>query len=281
VNYLRKSKGSPYWKVLFQYPAALHAEHGKSKLINLKTENRPLALAKAEPLIREHLMLLENARAAAAGREPDYTHINARRGPKPTPETVEAVVKATRRRSTPEEAARAQEKDNQFFLKRWITVRKIETYNAKEARDTWDVFRFVTGDKPLAECGRDDGIKLVIQLLSTGMSEGSARKKIGHLSAAANLAIDEGYIRFNPFARLVYTGLLGATPPKAPKQRRVTKTKAAPGTRTGMSYLRANIPARLADDLDTLTSRTGRLKQDLIAEALELLCAAYGKALGR
>ena len=65
---------------------------------------------------------------------------------------------------------------------------------------------------------RDDGRKLVAHFEAQGLKSASIRKKIGWLTAAVNLAIHEGRLKFNPFASIV--------PKRDDKQRRLPLNEA-------------------------------------------------------
>jgi site-specific recombinase XerC len=73
-------------------------------------------------------------------------------------------------------------------------------------------------DTPLKDADRDDGRKLVAYFEAQGLKSASIRKKIGWLTAAVNLAINEGRLKFNPFASIV--------PKRDDKQRRLPLNEA-------------------------------------------------------
>ena len=54
----------------------------------------------------------------------------------------------------------------------------------------------------VSRCSRDDGRKLVEILKGKGNKTQTISKKVGHLRAAVNLAIDEGKLQFNPFSKM-------------------------------------------------------------------------------
>ena len=61
------------------------------------------------------------------------------------------------------------------------------------------------GNKPLGECTREDGRKLVKALQARGNKPQTIAKKVGHLRAAVNLAIDDPHssLKHNPFSKVV------------------------------------------------------------------------------
>jgi integrase len=73
----------------------------------------------------------------------------------------------------------------------------------REARDMWALFKSLTKGKALKDCDRDDGRLLIERFDAQGLKSATMKKKIGWLSAAVNLAIKEGRLKFNPFAGIV------------------------------------------------------------------------------
>jgi integrase len=102
------------------------------------------------------------------------------------------------------EGARAKPKtDDDKVLETYIEHRKITGYIEREARDVWALFKTLTDGKPLKDCDRDDGRKLVAHFEAQGLKSATIEKKIAWLNAAVNLAIKEGRLKFNPFASIV------------------------------------------------------------------------------
>ena len=100
--------------------------------------------------------------------------------------------------------ARAKPKtDDDKVLETYIEHRKITGYIEREARDVWALFKALTDGKPLKDCDRDDGRKLVAHFEAKGLKSATIEKKIAWLNAAVNLAIREGRLKFNPFASIV------------------------------------------------------------------------------
>lgn len=85
----------------------------------------------------------------------------------------------------------------------WIEHRGKVDYIADEAREVWRLFKEITGRKRLATCTRDDGRALARKLRESGNKSQTVAKKISHLRAAVNMAIDEGKLKFNPFSNVV------------------------------------------------------------------------------
>ena len=100
--------------------------------------------------------------------------------------------------------ARAKPKtDDDKVLETYIEHRKITGYIEREARNVWALFKTLTDGKPLKDCDRDDGRKLVAHFEAQGLKSATIEKKIAWLNAAVNLAIKEGRLKFNPFASIV------------------------------------------------------------------------------
>lgn len=80
--------------------------------------------------------------------------------------------------------------------------RGVHGYYRREAEATWKLFRQLTNGKPLKDCDRNDGRKLVAHFLSEGMEPPTIQKRIGWLVSAVNYAIKEGKgnLTLNPFS---------------------------------------------------------------------------------
>jgi integrase len=87
------------------------------------------------------------------------------------------------------------------ILETYIKHAGLTGYYEREARNVWATFKSLTNGKPLKDCDRDDGRLLVEHF--AGLKSASMRKKIGWLTAACNLAIKEGKLKFNPFSGIV------------------------------------------------------------------------------
>ena len=66
----------------------------------------------------------------------------------------------------------------------------------------WELYKSLVG-KPLKDATRDDGRKVVAHYEGQGRKSATIQKKIGWLTAAVNLAINEGRLKFNPFSSIV------------------------------------------------------------------------------
>ena len=95
----------------------------------------------------------------------------------------------------------ARNSDDGIF-ETYLKHAKVTGYFEREARAIWALFRSLC-DKPLKECTRDDGRKLVAHFEAQELKSATIRKKIGWLTAAVNLAIKEGRLTFNPFSAVV------------------------------------------------------------------------------
>jgi len=98
--------------------------------------------------------------------------------------------------------------DDSAILERYISHggRRHAGLNAKAAHSvesTWQLFRSLIGDKPLAKCTRDDGRALVAALEAKGLKSATVQRQIKPLAACVNMAIDEGkFSGVNPFVRV-------------------------------------------------------------------------------
>jgi len=90
------------------------------------------------------------------------------------------------------------------ILETYLKHRNITGYIEREARAMWELFKSLTNNKPLKDCTRDDGRKLVTHLEAQGLKSKTIEKKIAWLNAAVNLAISEGQHKsINPFSAIV------------------------------------------------------------------------------
>jgi integrase len=153
------------------------------------------------------------------------------------------------------EKARGKPKtDDDKVLETYIEHRKITGYIEREARDVWALFKTLTDGKPLKDCDRDDGRKLVTHFEAQGLKSATIEKKIAWLNAAVNLAIREGRLKFNPFASIV------------PRVR--DKTRRLPLADADMKAIKRNL-ARL-DGADQLLVRMLASTGMRLSEAFEI-----------
>lgn len=104
------------------------------------------------------------------------------------------------------------------ILETYLKHANITGQFEREARNVWALYKTLTDSKPLKEADRDDGRKLVTHFEGEGLKSATIAKKVGWLTAACNLAIKEGRLKFNPFASIV--------PKRDDKQRRLPLTDA-------------------------------------------------------
>ena len=144
--------------------------------------------------------------------------------------------------------------DDDKVLETYIKHRKLTGYIEREARDVWMLFKTLTNNKPLKNCDRDDGRKLVAHFEAQGLKSATIEKKIAWLNAAVNLAIKEGRLKFNPFASIV------------PRVR--DKTRRLPLADADMKAIKRNL-ARL-DEADQLLVRLLASTGMRLSEAFEI-----------
>jgi integrase len=88
------------------------------------------------------------------------------------------------------------------ILETYLSHANVTGYYEREARAVSALFKTLC-DKPLKDAGRDDGRLLVVHFESKNLKSATITKKIGWLTAAVNLAIKEGKLKFNPFSGVV------------------------------------------------------------------------------
>jgi integrase len=94
----------------------------------------------------------------------------------------------------------AKKNGDDTVLETYLKHANITGYFEREARAVWALYRTLTDGKPLKDADRDDGRKLVAHFESKGLKSATIQKKVGWLTAACNLAIKEGRLKFNPFS---------------------------------------------------------------------------------
>jgi integrase len=231
-DYIRLRPGSSNWTIRLQYP------DGRDVVRSLGTPDRRQAEIMAGPMITAHKAALLAARprlvaswqhAYEPGREhvaPDggrilatdreLFHIGhngaitrtepngfaANRLENFTGNTVawsRLVGPNFDRLERPRVAAKG---DDDVILETYLKHAGIKNYYEREARAVWSLFKTLC-DKPLKDASRDDGRKLAEHFDSEGLKSATITKKIGWLTAAVNLAIREGKLKFNPFSGVV------------------------------------------------------------------------------
>jgi len=190
TDYLFQRPGSSNWWIKLQSP-------GKRVEKSLRTSDRKEAKIIALPMIAHHkaALLAEKPRLEAVWRyeyEPSADLQNGPNGERVAASATELkfygpdgkllrttpnggpafqIVNLQHRLGIPfpvdievteETRARAKPKtDDDAILDTYITHRRITGYNEREARDVWALFKRLMDNKPLKDCSRDDGRKLV------------------------------------------------------------------------------------------------------------------------
>jgi integrase len=85
----------------------------------------------------------------------------------------------------------------------YLNHANVTGYYEREARTVWALYKKLTDSKPLKDATRDDGRKVVEYFEGQKIKSATIKKKVGWLTAAVNLAIDEGRLTFNPFSSIV------------------------------------------------------------------------------
>jgi integrase len=96
----------------------------------------------------------------------------------------------------------AKNSDDAIF-ETYLSHANVTGYYEREARAVWALYKQLTDSKPLKDAARDDGRKVVAYFEGQNIKSATIRKKVGWLTAAVNLAIDEGQLKFNPFSSIV------------------------------------------------------------------------------
>ncbi len=91
------------------------------------------------------------------------------------------------------------------ILDTYLSHRNIAGRFRQEAEATWALYKKLTNSKPLKDATRDDG-RLLVKHFAPRNKTATIAKKLGWLRAAVELAIDEGKLTFNPFAKVVAEG---------------------------------------------------------------------------
>ena len=239
-EYLYQRKGSSNWWLRLQIPIELQKHLGAKKIEkSLGTPDRTVAEIKAASDIALHKLRLYALKAKKAGvmselvqreHEPgehtlsdgtrifateDTIHVLSPDGKiiETKPNVSEKMIAIRLNKADGADVKRmlvkhlgppqnAVNKDD-GIIETWAEHRGKEDYITKEARAVWDLFKQITKNKPLAKCTRDDGRALARALHQSGNKSATVAKKISHLRAAVNLAMDEGKLTFNPFSNVV------------------------------------------------------------------------------
>jgi integrase len=115
-------------------------------------------------------------------------------------------VDGSRLLGAPTEEARSKltaKNGDDAILETYLKHRRITGYIEREAREVWALFKRLTDNKPLKNCDRDDGRKIVEYFEGQGLKSKTIEKKIAWLNAAVNFAISEGrHKSINPFSAI-------------------------------------------------------------------------------
>jgi integrase len=233
TDYLFLRSGSQNWHIKLQSPTGRIEK-------SLRTSDRRQAEVLALPMIAEHKAKLlqarprleiswvheyepgrehvgpDGARIIATARELIYLNHNGTivrttpngspahqlvGGPLTVRSLAEAFIKADFGDGSRRPTVATKNGDDAIF-ETYLQHAGVTGYYEREARTAWALFKSLC-DKPLKECDRDDGRKVVQHFESQGLRSASIRKKIMWLNAACNLAIKEGRLKFNPFSGIV------------------------------------------------------------------------------
>ncbi len=100
----------------------------------------------------------------------------------------------------------------------YLNHASIDGYYRREAETVWALYKTLTDSKPLKDASRDDGRKLVAYFEGQKLKSATIQKKLAWPTAAVNLAIKEGRLKFNPFSSIV--------PKRDDKQKRLPLSEA-------------------------------------------------------
>lgn len=78
----------------------------------------------------------------------------------------------------------ATKNDDDALFEAYLKHKNVSGYGEREVRHLWSLFKTLTDGKPLKDCTRDDGRKLVAHLEAQGLKSASVRRKINWLRAA-------------------------------------------------------------------------------------------------
>jgi integrase len=234
-GYLFQRPGSANWYVKLRSPGA------KRKEVSLGTSDKLKAEILAAPLIADHKAALlaarprleptwwhqlspglheapalvaigytlpEGGRIFATDRELHYldasgaTTRTARNG-MAAYRLVGRGPEAMRLLTNPDRPAVPTKNGDDSIFETYLKHANVTGYPEREARDVWALYKTLTDSKPLKDSTRDDGRKLVAHFEGEGLKSATIQKKLMWLSAACNLAIKEGRLKFNPFSSVV------------------------------------------------------------------------------
>ena len=117
-----------------------------------------------------------------------------------------SMLDAAHGEAPPRPKAPTKNRDDDAILDTYLDHRNLAGRFRAEAEATWATYKQLTNSKPLRGATRDDGRLLVKHFIDAGNKTATVAKKVGWLRAAVQLAIDEGKLTFNPFARIISEG---------------------------------------------------------------------------
>jgi integrase len=276
IDYLFLRNGSRNWQMKLQYPDGERVE------MSLRTSDRAQAEILASRYIEQHKVRLFEAKPGikvtwlhrfAPGQEhitPDGERIvaddreliflndnGAIVRKEPNGEFAVALAplreqKAVVRRE--EQRQRTATSPDDALIETYLKHKNVTGYYEREARAVWALYKQLTNGKPLKDASRDDGRRLVNYYEKQDLKSATIQKKIGWLTAAVNLAIDEAKLKFNPFSSIV--------PERDDKQRRL------PLSETDIRNVKQNLD-RL-DEADQLLFRVLAATGMRLSEAFEI-----------
>lgn len=227
-DYLYKRPPSDIWWLRLQFTGEASKISGKKDFrISLKTTDRQQAEIAAAPYILQHKYVL----ASAKGKSVETINLEDKKlpiGEHWQQEGSKVVATDTHiikigtdgsisqkeqesgiRLSLIDPLAKPITNPDDAVIETWITQNQVGKYLTMEGRKVWGIFKKITNNKPLKQCERDDGRKMVAYLSEQGDKMATVRKKISHLNAAVNIAISDGKLRFNPFTGVAPTATDG------------------------------------------------------------------------
>jgi integrase len=231
TDYLFLRPGSRNWHIKLQFPG-----HRVEK--SLRTSDRREAEVRALPMIADHKAKLlatrprieptwqhqykpgrehvgpDGGRIIATERE--LIHLDAEGrivGQSSNGEPAYQLVGLERRLGLPfpvlievTEKVRptvAVKNSDDAIFETYLKHANVTGYYEREARAVWALYKQLADSKPLKDATRDDGRKVVGYFENQNIKSATIKKKVGWLTAAVNLAIKEGRLKFNPFSSIV------------------------------------------------------------------------------
>jgi integrase len=97
----------------------------------------------------------------------------------------------------------ATKNSDDALFETYLKHKNVAGYFEREARSVWAIYKSLPDSKPLKDATREHGRALAQHFTDRGLKSATVRKKVMWLSAAVNLAIGDGLLKFNPFAGVV------------------------------------------------------------------------------